>query len=161
MSDPLYVTVDLGAGSGRVFLAGMSSTELFLEEVHRFQYPPINRDGHLRWNAARIFTEIKAGLREASEWARQLRRPVSSVGIDSWGTDYGLIDSEGKLCENPICYRDKRTQGAMEKIFDHLSREEIFNRTGIQFLVFNTFVPIAGARAGRPSGECRAFAPDS
>jgi len=80
MNDPLYIAVDLGAGSGRVFIAGMSQTELLLEEVHRFQYAPINGNGHLRWNSTRIFTDIKSGLRQASEWARQMRRPISSIG---------------------------------------------------------------------------------
>ena len=156
MNDPLYVAVDLGAGSGRVFLSGVSPTELLLEEVHRFHYPPLTRNGHLRWNGTRIFTEIQAGLREASEWARQMGRPVSSIGIDSWGTDYGLIDGEGKLCENPICYRDKRTQGVMEKVFEQVSREEIFARTGIQFLVFNTLFQLhAHVQAGLPENATR------
>src|SRR5262245_4016933 len=138
MKDPLYVAVDLGAGSGRVFLAGMSPTELLLEEVHRFQYPPINGNGHLRWNAPRILTDIKAGLREAGEWARQLARPILSIGVDSWGTDYALIVIDGNLCENPVCYRDKPTQGVMEKVFEEIPAAEIFTKTGIQFLLFNT-----------------------
>src|SRR5215510_445104 len=134
MNDPLHVAVDLGAGSGRVFIGGVSPTELLLEEVHRFQYTPSNGDGHLRWDIAQIFRDIKTGLLEASKGARDLRRPVLTIGVDSWGTDYGLIDGQGQLCGNPICYRDKRTQATIEKVFGHVSREEIFNRTGIHFL---------------------------
>jgi rhamnulokinase len=109
-----------------------------LEETHRFHYPPIHRDGHLRWDAMQIFTEIQTGLRQSSERARLLGERVSNIGIDSWGTDYALIDGEGNLCEDPICYRDRRTQGMIEKVFEKVSRDEIFHRTGIQFLVFNT-----------------------
>jgi rhamnulokinase len=156
MNDPLYIAIDLGAGSGRVFIAGMSHSELLLEEVHRFQYAPITSNGHLRWNGNRIFSDVKAGLRRASDWARRFGRPISSIGVDSWGVDYGLIDHEGKLCENPICYRDKRTQKTMDKVFEHVSRNEIFSRTGIQFLVFNTLFQLcAHMEEGIPENAAR------
>src|SRR5437667_1958484 len=123
--DSLYIAVDLGAGSGRVFLTGFSPGELLLEEVRRFQYPPVQLQNHLRWNLPEIFEEIKTGIRVASERARQLRRPIQSIGVDSWGVDYGLIDGEGKLLELPICYRDERTQGVMEPFFARVTREAI------------------------------------
>jgi rhamnulokinase len=156
MKDPLHVAVDLGAGSGRVFIGGPSPTELLLEEVHRFQYTPSNGDGHLRWDVPQIFRDIKTGLREACKGARQLRGQVLTIGVDSWGTDYGLIDSRGQLCENPICYRDKRTQATIEKVFGLVSREKIFNRTGIQFLVFNTLFQLhAHLESGIPGNASR------
>src|SRR6266566_5963537 len=138
MNDSLYIAVDLGAGSGRVFLAGVARAELLLEEVRRFQYPPVQLQNHLRWNLPEIFEEIKTGIRLASERTRELRRPIQSIGVDSWGVDYGLIDAEGKLCELPICYRDERTQGVMEQVFAQVAREDIFERTGVQFMSFNT-----------------------
>jgi rhamnulokinase len=138
MDESLYVAVDLGAGSGRVFLAGISAEEFLLEEVRRFHYPPSRSDGHLRWNLPHILSEIKVGLGQAGELARKIRRPIRSIGIDSWGVDYGLIDAEGKLIENPVCYRDDRTKGAMDEVFAKVPREEIYERTGIQFLPFNT-----------------------
>jgi rhamnulokinase len=138
MDKSLYIAIDLGAGSGRVFLAGVAPGELLLEEVQRFRYPARLSEGHLRWDFPQIFEEIKKGVREAGKRAREFRRPVQSIGVDSWGVDYGLIDAEGKLLENPICYRDERTQGVMERVFERMPREEIFERTGIQFLVFNT-----------------------
>src|SRR5205823_14735181 len=70
--------------------------------------------------------------------ARELGREIRSIGVDSWGVDYGLIDADGQLIELPICYRDERTQGVMEEVFMRVPREEIFRRTGIQFLQFNT-----------------------
>jgi rhamnulokinase len=138
MTDPLYIAVDLGAGSGRVFLAGLDADAMLLEELHRFQYPPAESDGHLRWDLQLIFAQIKRGLRAAGTKARDLRRKIQSVGVDSWGVDYGLIDADGRLVESPVCYRDERTQGAMDQVFGQIPREEIFERTGIQFMPFNS-----------------------
>src|SRR6266498_4721144 len=90
MNQSLYIAVDLGAGSGRVFLAGAAPGELLLEEVRRFHYPASRSAGRLRWNLPKIFDEIKAGAREAGERARKIGRPIRSVGVDSWGVDYGL-----------------------------------------------------------------------
>jgi rhamnulokinase len=149
MNDWLYIAVDLGAGSGRVFLAGVAPGELLLEEVRRFKYPPERVGGRLRWNLPEIFDEIKTGLREAGERARRLGRAVQSIGVDSWAVDYGLVDERGRLLENPICYRDERTRGEMEQVFARVPRDEIFARTGIQFLDFNTLFQLhAHARAG-------------
>jgi len=152
MNDSLYIAVDLGAGSGRVFLVGVAPGELLLEEAYRFHYPPVRRQGHLRWDLQGIFADIKAGLYVARERAWRLGRPVVSVGIDSWGVDYGLIDADGNLVEDPICYRDERTAGVMEQVFERTPRDEIFARTGIQFLAFNTlFQLFAHARSGIPA----------
>ena len=95
MNQSLYIAVDLGAGSGRVFLAGLASGEFLLEEMHRFQYPPRQLDGHLRWDFTHIFSEIKTGLSAAAKRANELGRPIHSLGVDSWAVDYGLIDATG------------------------------------------------------------------
>src|SRR5215831_16204154 len=151
MSRSLYIAVDLGAGSGRVFLADLDEIEFSLQEIRRFQYPPSESAGHLRWDLCRIFEEIKAGLRAAASEARQRAQVIQSVGVDSWGVDYGLIDADGNLCERPICYRDTRTEGVMEKVFACVPRAQIFERTGIQFLQLNTlFQLFAHARTGLP-----------
>ena len=156
MRDSLYIAVDLGAGSGRVFLAGVAAGELLLEEVRRFHYPASEFAGHLRWNLPEIFDQIKTGVRRAGARARELGRPIQSIGVDSWGVDYGLVDAESKLVELPVCYRDERTQGVMEQVFARVSREEIFARTGIQFLVFNTLFQLyAHAQAGIPDRAAR------
>ena len=138
MTSPLCISVDLGAGSGRVFLVGFETDRLFLEEIHRFQYPPNQADGHLRWDFAYIFDHIKLGLRLAGGRARELKRPVYSLGIDSWAVDYGLVDSKGELIADPVCYRDSRTKGMTERVFTKVPRSMIFEKTGIQFLEFNT-----------------------
>lgn len=136
--DPLYIAVDLGAGSGRVFLADLSPGRFCFEELRRFSYPPSYVDGHLRWDFQKIVDEIKTGLRASQHRAIKLGRRICSIGVDSWGVDYGLTDSAGTLIDNPVCYRDERTQGVMERVFAKISRDQIFQRTGIQFLRFNT-----------------------
>lgn len=156
MSDSLYIAVDLGAGSGRVFLAGFDEDQFLLEQVHRFRYPPSMSAGHLRWDFPKIFAEIKTGLRAASLRARALARQIRSLGIDSWGVDYGLVDADGDLVELPICYRDQRTEGVMDEVFSRASRKEIFRRTGIQFLPINTLFQLyAHARDGIPANATR------
>lgn len=137
MINEAYIAVDLGAGSGRVFLCDLDK-DFSLEEIHRFAYPPREENGHLRWDFTEIFSEIKFGLKKAGMRAKVLNKKIYSIGVDSWAVDYGLIDKSGKLIANPVCYRDSRTEGAMEKIFAKVSRKEIFEKTGIQFLNFNT-----------------------
>ena len=138
MAGSLFIAVDLGAGSGRVFLAGVDPGEFLLEEIHRFQYPPSEKDGNLRWDLGHIFAEIRSGLKAAGERARSLGREITSLGIDSWAVDYGLIGSGGELIADPVCYRDDRTKDAMEQVFARVPRSEIFEKTGIQFQNFNT-----------------------
>ncbi len=113
-----------------------------MEEIHRFQYPPIEEIDYLRWDFAKIFSEIKVGLKSASERAKELNKRVYSIGVDSWAVDYGLIDKDGNLLANPICYRDSRTNSTMQKVFDKVSTAEIFEKTGIQFLPFNTIFQV-------------------
>ena len=154
--DRLYVAVDLGAGSGRVILTGFQPGELRLEEIRRFQYPPRPVDGHLRWDAPKILAEIKAGLREAGVRARELNRPIHSVGIDTWGVDYGLLDAKGQLVEDPVAYRDSRTDGMMEAVFERVPKADVFARTGIQFMQFNTLFQLyAHVREGLPKTAAR------
>ena len=138
MLDPLFIAVDLGAGSGRVFLAGLAPDELLLEEVHRFRYPPRTKNGRLRWDLELIFNEIKTGLKQATDRANDLGRQIRSIGVDSWAVDYGLLDADDRLIDDPVCYRDDRTVGAMQRVFAKVPRAEIFERTGIQFQNFNT-----------------------
>ena len=138
MDRALFIAIDLGAGSGRVFLCGPGPEELLLEEIRRFHYPPRECSGHLRWDFTRILNEIKTGLYSAGARARELGQCVRSIGVASWGVDYGLIDATGKLLEDPICYRDLRTQGVMDKVFARITKEELFTRTGLQLMPINT-----------------------
>ena len=134
----LHVAIDLGAGSGRALLGGIGAAGFSLSEVHRFHYAPRRVDGRLRWDVARLIDGIHAGLRLAWAAAARAGEPIASVGVDSWGVDYALLDEHGLLVEEPICYRDDRTAGAMDRAFAAMPRDEIYARTGIQFLPFNT-----------------------
>ena len=151
MDRALFIAIDLGAGSGRVFLCGLGPDELLLDEIRRFHYPPRECDGHLRWDFAGILNEIKIGLCSAEERARELGQRVRSIGVASWGVDYGLVDANGKLLEDPICYRDSRTQGVMDEVFARITKQELFTRTGLQLMPFNTLFQLyAHASEGIP-----------
>ena len=160
MSDPLYIAVDLGAGSGRVFLAGFDPEEFLLEEIHRFRYPPYFDGKFLRWNFELIFEEVKAGLRSAGARASELGRPVASIGVDSWGVDYGLVDASGNLAADPVCYRDSRTDEAMDRVFALVPRDQIFERTGIQFQKFNTLYQLFSELGGNDKPSKLLLVPD-
>ena len=139
MASPLYIAVDLGAGSGRVFLAGVDPGEFLLMEIHRFHYPPVEEDGHLRWDFAHILAEIKTGLRAASVTAKKLGPP----GREPWNRQLGsrlrLARRKRNLWSRirSVIAID-RTQDAMERVFATVPRAEIFEKTGIQFQNFNT-----------------------
>lgn len=145
----MHLAFDLGAGSGRAMLGRVSAAGVALEELHRFHYAPVERDGHLRWPFAAVLAGVEAGLRAAAG-------EVESVGVCSWGVDYGLVDAEGVLLEDPIAYRDHRTDGEVERVLERVPRREIFERTGLQFLPFNTLFQLhAHARAGLPRAARR------
>ena len=153
---PLHVAIDLGAGSGRALVGGAGTGGLHLSEVHRFHYPPRVVDGHLRWDAAALTRGILGGLACARDAAASRDAPLASVGVDSWGVDYALVDAAGTLLEDPICYRDGRTERAMDEVFAIVPREEVFARTGIQFHRFNTLFQLwAHARSGLPRRAAR------
>src|SRR5437899_2373298 len=126
--------VDLGAESGRVILARYDGRSLGLEEVHRFPNRPITLHGHRFWNMLGLWDEILAGLRKA----RKLAGTLDSIGVDTWGVDYGLVDANGFLLGQSFQYRDSRTDGVMEQVFARVPRDVLYRRTGIQFLPINT-----------------------
>ena len=129
-----FVAVDLGAGSGRVIL-GQIDKRIHLEEVHRFPNYQIRMGNHIHWDLLRLFHEIKEGLKKVS--AKGIK-DISGLGVDTWGVDFGLIDRNDSLLSNPICYRDARTEGMMEKAFSHIPKDLIYQYTGIQFMQLNT-----------------------
>lgn len=153
----MHIAIDLGAGSGRVMLGDFGADELVVREAHRFTHPMARLDGHLRWDAPHILAEIKKGIARALEAARGQDGSVVSLGVDSWGVDYGLVDRSGRLVEEPVCYRDERTRGRMEEVFRDVPRREIFNRTGIQFMELNTLYQLVAhvRESGLPAGAHR------
>jgi rhamnulokinase len=152
----MHLAFDLGAGSGRAVLGRVEEDGLVLEEVHRFHYAPVLDSGRLRWPFGRILDGLKQGLAHARRAAERRRESLATAGVDSWGVDYGLLDAGGRLIEDPVCYRDHRTDGAMERVLRTVPRAEIFQRTGIQFLQFNTLFQLAvHVREGLPAGARR------
>ncbi len=129
-------------------LGTVGADGLELRELHRFHYPPARVDGRLRWPFAAILAGVEAGLAQAREAAPQ---GLDSTGVCSWGVDYGLVDAAGRLLEDPVAYRDHRTDGAIAHVLERVPRAEIFARTGLQFLQFNTLFQLdAHVRAGLP-----------
>lgn len=129
-----YVAIDLGAGSGRIILGKFDDDKLHFKVIHRFPNLFKKAFKHQRWNTRSLFEEIKKGLKEIA--IQDVK--IKSVGVDTWGVDYGLFDENGKLIEEPVCYRDSRTDGIMDEVFEVISPESLFSKTGIQFLPFNT-----------------------
>jgi rhamnulokinase len=134
--------IDLGASSGRVSIGSLEGSTLQIQEVHRFKHEAhAHSDGALRWEWDTIVEEVIRGLHKAQEFGE-----IVSIGIDTWAVDYGLLDSNGNLIEQPYCYRDSRTDGFMKSISDSLGAEWIYQRTGIQFIFFNTAYQLHAAR---------------
>ena len=135
--------VDLGAQSGRVAVGVLDGERLTVTEVHRFPNIPVQARGTLYWDPLRLFDEIQVGLAQAGTSGAE----VASVGIDSWGVDYAFIDRNGRLVENPVHHRDRRTDGVMEQLFAEVPAREIYERTGIQLMPINTLVQLYAAVA--------------
>ncbi len=147
-----YVAVDLGAGSGRVIVGRFGARELHVEVLHRFANEPRTVDGHERWNVEALLDGIKEGLSRVPS-----PRAIASIGVDAWGVDYALIDRHGRLLEDPVCYRDARTEGMVERVLGLISRSDLFRVAGLQTLPFNTLYQIVAHRhAGEwPDGAAR------
>jgi rhamnulokinase len=126
--------IDLGAESGRVMLARFDGRQLSLEEAHRFPNRPVKLRGHRFWNILELWDETLIGLRKA----RQMAGSLDSIGVDTWGVDYALVNPHGFLLSQPFQYRDHRTDDMMEQVYALVPREALYARTGIQFLPFNT-----------------------
>ena len=137
------LAVDLGAGSGRVMLGSFDGERLGVEELHRFGNAGVDVLGRLHWDVLRLFREVCHGL---SAGARA--RPVS-LGVDTWGVDFALIDRDGALVANPLHYRDRHTAGTMEEVTRIVPKEEIFRRTGLQFMELNTLFQLWALKGTR------------
>ena len=144
--------VDLGASSGRVMLARFDGERLTLEEAHRFPNGPVRVGDHMHWDVLRLFDEIKTGLCKAGQIA-----PLSSLGLDTWGVDFALLDRDDQLVGNPFHYRDPHTNGVLEKAFALVPRGEIFERTGIQFMQFNSLFQLFVMRDSAALERARSF----
>lgn len=144
--DKYYLAVDIGASSGRHMLASMVDGKMQLEEVYRFPNGMDNKNGTLCWDVERLFTEIKTGLKKCKELGKI---PVS-MGIDTWGVDYVLLDKDDKILGETVGYRDSRTNGMDEKVYEKISPEDLYARTGIQKQLFNTIYQLMAVKQSHP-----------
>ena len=140
-SDNIYLAIDLGAGSGRVIAGTHSASGLTLEDVHRFANEPLEENGHLHWDFDQLMADIREGLKQAA--GRFGSEAIRGIGVDTWGVDHGLFDTEGQLIGRPYHYRDVRNVEAYEDVLNRLSRDRIFSQTGVQFMPINTLYQLA------------------
>jgi sugar (pentulose or hexulose) kinase len=145
----VFLAVDLGAGSGRVMAAKTDFTKIYLEEVHRFDNPGTDLPGGSFWNPIGLYREILEGLRRAVE---RYGERIASIGIDTWGCDFGLLDGRGELLGMPHQYRDPRFEGMAEVMHGLLAEAQIYQHTGIQTNFYNTSLHLlAEARNHSPA----------
>lgn len=129
-----YLAVDIGASSGRHILGWVDNGKIRIEEIYRFENKLIKRNGHLCWDINHLFNEVIEGLKKC----KQLDRIPASIGIDTWGVDFVLLDGEGKLLGDTVAYRDSRTKGMDEEVYKVISENDLYSRNGIQKQLFNS-----------------------
>lgn len=129
-----YIAADFGAASGRVIVGTVLPGGIELDEVHRFPNRQICLGDTIYWDFPSLFEELKTGLKKAFAKYDE----IVSIGVDTWGVDFGLIDRKGHLVSNPVCYRDSRTKGILEKVFKMIPKDELYALTGNQFMEINT-----------------------
>jgi rhamnulokinase len=147
MKTQCYLGVDLGAESGRVMAGLWDGRRLLLEEAHRFPNIPVELNGSLRWNVLQLCSEIEKGLAIA---ARRHGKSIKSVGVDTWGVDFALLSKSNELLGLPFHYRDSRTRGAFARAFRKVSRAQIFQETGLQFMELNTLYQLLALKRQTP-----------
>ncbi|WP_099469867.1 rhamnulokinase [Konateibacter massiliensis] len=147
MSTPIYnLAFDFGASSGRLILGKYDGGRIELEEIHRFTNDPVRVGENFYWDTFRLYHELKTGLKKAA--AKKIK--ITSLAIDTWGVDYGLIDKDGNLIGNPVNYRDDRTIGVIDEVDKIVPLKEVYASTGIQFMNFNTIFQFCADKKMRP-----------
>ena len=136
----------MGASNVRIMLGEISVTGIETREIYRFPNHTIEREGHERWAIKHIISEITGGLKRAVDVAGG---HIASVGVDAWGVDFAMLDGAGKLLELPVAYRDGRTEGMEEKWLGMMSRRETFERSGINFYIFNTLFQLLSMKGSK------------
>lgn len=141
----VHLAIDLGASSGRAVVGWLENGEIVTEEIHRFINDPVTVGDTMYWDVLRLFHEIKQSIVKAKAYPE-----LTSIGIDTWGVDFGLIGADGRLLENPVHYRDKRTNGMAKKCSEDVSPEELYKLTGNQIMDINTVFQLKALLDKRP-----------
>ena len=138
-----YLAVDLGATSGRTILATFDGSKVEMRELTRFKHPMVPMGGHLYWDLPHLYNEILEGLRKVASEGIQ----IQSVGIDTWGVDFAFFGKDGQVLGLPHCYRDEYTVGEMDRYFAaKMPSKQVYEKTGIQFMDFNSLFQISAQR---------------
>ena len=145
-----YLAVDIGASSGRHMLSWLENGELKLEEIHRFENGLVGKNGHLCWDLQQLFHEIKKGMRQC----KRTGRIPESMGIDTWAVDFVLLDEQENVIGNTVGYRDGRTKGCDKQLYETITEEELYARTGIQKQIFNSIYQLKAIQLASP-GELK------
>ena len=155
-----YAAVDMGASSGRLILGWLEDGKMQLEEVHRFENGMVKKGDELCWEFDRIFQEIVTGLKKCKE----MGKIPSSLGVDTWGVDFVLLDENDHVLGNTVGYRDHRTDGMDDEVYKIISQEDIYARTGIQKAIYNTIYQLMAVKKKYPQymeqADSLLFVPD-
>ena len=141
-----YLAVDIGASSGRHILSHMEDGRIVLEEIYRFPNGMVEKDGEKVWDVNQLFEEILTGMKKCTELGKI---PVS-MGIDTWGVDFVLLDEKGERIGNAVAYRDSRTKGMDDAVYQIVSEDVLYGRTGIQKQMFNTIYQLMALKVKKP-----------
>lgn len=159
MGNKRVLAFDFGASSGRAMLGTYEDGQIRLKEIHRFSNDPVMVNGTMYWDVLRLFYEMKQGILKAKQ-----EGGFDSIGIDTWGVDFGLLDEDGYLLENPVHYRDSRTEGMLQESFKRIPKKRFYEITGNQFMEINTAFQLLSLKRKRPTLLNRAkrmlFMPD-
>ena len=145
MSEKQVLAVDYGASGGRVMLGGFDGASFTISELHRFPNDPVKLGDTMYWDVLRLYFEMKQGIVKSKAYGA-----ISGIGVDTWGVDFGLLDREGRLLDNPVHYRDGRTAGMMEKTLNMVGRDPLYELTGNQLMEINTLFQLMAVKERRP-----------
>ena len=145
MSEKQVLAVDYGASGGRVMLGGFDGASFTISELHRFPNDPVKLGDTMYWDMLRLFFEMKQGIVKSKAYGE-----ICGIGVDTWGVDFGLLDREGRLLDNPVHYRDGRTAGMMEKTLKMVGRDPLYELTGNQLMEINTLFQLMAVKERRP-----------
>lgn len=155
-----YLAIDIGSSSGRHMLGCVRDGKIAVEEIYRFDNRTIRKDGHLYWDYKKLFQDIKAGIKKCGE----IGKIPKSIGIDTWGCDYVLLDERDEVLGGMYAYRDTRTEGMDKEVYRIIPEEELYARTGLEKLICNTIYQLMADKKQRPDqlqkAEALLFVPD-
>jgi rhamnulokinase/L-fuculokinase len=137
------LAIDLGASSGRAILGNYDNDEITLEEIHRFDNTPVERES-LCWDIDALFNEIKTSIKKCAS------KNIHSISIDTWGCDFALLGADGRMVHSPLHYRDKITEGIMNEVFNIINKEALYEHAGIEFMRYNTIFQLYALKKIKP-----------